>query len=66
MISVAVAVYIVGLLLACGDAEANPGPLETTVTGDNAGDNAWAQKNKPVNTQTSKKASQYLPATTRK
>ena len=36
MVSVAVAVFIAGLLLACGDVEANPGPLETTVTGDNA------------------------------
>ena len=35
MMSVAVAVFTAGLLLACGDVEANPGPLETTVTGDN-------------------------------
>ena len=36
MMSVAVAVFIAGLLLACGDVEANLGPLETTVTtGDN-------------------------------
>ena len=36
MMGVAVAVFIAGLLLACGDVEANPGPLETAVTGDNA------------------------------
>ena len=37
MMSVVVAVFIAGLLLACGDVEANPGPLKTTLTGDNAG-----------------------------
>ena len=36
MVSVAVAVFIAGLFLACGDVEANPGPFETTATGDNA------------------------------
>ena len=36
MMSVAVAVFIAGLLPACGDVEANPGPLETTATGGNA------------------------------
>ena len=36
MMSVAVAIFIAGLLPACGDVEANPGPLETTVTGGNA------------------------------
>ena len=37
MMSVVVAVFIAGLLLACGDVETSPGPLETTLTGDNAG-----------------------------
>ena len=56
MMSVAVAVFIAGLLPACGDVEATLDLSKRQQQEATQYSKAWAQKNKAVNTQTSKKA----------